>query len=209
MTSRILLVFLFFFVAEKGFAQDSRFIDRLWETPSCRSCYVLSIDVISDAHSGRATIDSGKLFTFLMKTRGLEGNQADDFVRTLLQKKQALRLENATLDGNYLNVAGSSRHEFRIVQPDKKVDEITGMGCANFIRYYFLNETPLPKIETASKNCRELIRDQKRDLILTRTDIGITGMNSLINSLFEWQIPVMIDHISGLPVIYSVAVDGP
>lgn len=189
------------------FGQSNKFYDTVLNYEKCRYCYFLSIDVESEKYKGKVVIENDDLYSFLSKTRGFNKNQYKEFMKDLLSNNKKLGIENASLDktGFFINIKGISENNFRVVKDANDVEDIAAKGCVPIIVHYFLGQTLESIGNFVSEDCGEYVKKQKDNLLLIN-HVGIREQNAIISRLFEWQIPVRIDDLSGLLIIKPASI---
>lgn len=197
---RTILVILLFVTVSR--AQNDSFLRTIVENEGCRTCYFLSFEVESKVYSGRVVIDSFRFFRFVDSTQKLDENGYKSFALELLTSNRKLDLTSYDVRVNRtaLYIDKIAENTFLIVPEIPEFEAIAAKGCVEFITEFFVeNATSAKTGEWKKTDCRKFILSQSEDLELNRR-LSTLEQSFLINKLFQWQIPVVIDHNSGLTI---------
>lgn len=182
--------------------QQTDFYDKVLDFHCQRYCNFLVLDLETESYSGRVIVESGQLFLVLKKVKGFDEEQSKEFIYSLLLKKERLLLKDvkSTIKDNlYLNIEGFSSEKFRVLQRDYEIEETASKGCVEFVSHYFLEKNDR---KVSVQDCQKLIENQENKTSLTlKRRVGIGEETAVIEKLFEWQIPVHIDHDSNSLII--------
>lgn len=190
--------FIGLFFVQLLVAQSEDFYDKILSYDNCRDCYFIVVGVESEPYSGRILIENDDLQDYVSKTENLDKTKYKEFVKALLMNNEKLVLRNVQSDGDFLSIKNVSEHRFRILNESDEVNKIASQGCVSFIKYYFLEGSPGVIRNSESADCKEFIKSQNKDLALTREGATfLKEQNTIIYKLFEWEIPIRMDHYSG------------
>jgi len=203
---RILLSFFFCLcLVQFGSAQPGRFYDKVLGYDNCKDCYFIVLEVESEAYTGKVLIENDDLQDFLSKTESLDRVRYREYVKDILINRRKVIIKNSYLDGDFLNVKNVSERKFRLLNESEKVNKIASRGCVQFLKYYFLEESLASIQHTESSDCKEFIKSQNKDLSLLRGEASfLKEQNTIVKVLFEWEIPIRMNHYSGWLVIDKV-----
>lgn len=186
-------------------AQSEDFYEKILSYNNCRDCYFIVVEVESEPYSGKIVVESDDLQDFLNKTENLDKAKYKGYIKALLVNKEKFVLRNAQSDGDFLNVKNVSEHQFRILNESDEVNKIASKGCVSFIKHYFLEASPDPIQNSESMDCKEFIKSQNKDLSLTKEGASfLKEQNTIIYRLFNWEIPIRMDHYSGWLTIRKI-----
>lgn len=201
------------FVSHFCFSQDSRFIDKILDYESCRSCYFILLNVESDAYTGKIIIEADDLYNFLEKNKEMDKSESKDYIKYILLNG-VLTLKNVSLDKdeyflNMSNLAGISttRQAFRIVDEsinsdeDEQVKKIVSRGCIAVIKYYFLGKALDSSESSNTTDCHKLIGEQNDGVFQFRKFVTEKQKSYIASKLFEWEIPTYLNHYNDQLVI--------
>lgn len=180
--------------------QHVKYIDRVVDYSDCTYCYFISLNIKTDAYVGKVIIENDNLYTFLHESSGMTKMRYNHFIKSLLQSGKSLEIKKATLNPatKNLEVKGIPGVHFSIVQePDAEVRELFQKGCVATITNLFNVNIPNP----IAQNCEALLRAQNDRTFLMRRPINPKSEPALVAQLFEWNVPVRLDDLSGRLVI--------
>lgn len=183
-----------------GYGQNDPFISDIVDNETCISCNYLSIEVESVPYTGRVVIESDELYAFLKATKKMTRSKYRSFAADLVSNNRKLDLKSFKVKVNYktaLSVGRVSENEFRIVPRNPELEKIASKGCINFVMEVFIDDFNVLKPD--NKECREFILSLNRDLS-TINKLSALDESFVIDQLFRWKIPVVIDHYSGLTI---------
>ena len=179
------------------FGQTKEFYEKAIGTIQCRDCYFISLDIESKSYSGKIVVDNYALFSYLESVKGLDKQAYKSFMVNLFQDNQPLPMENVNIDetGSFLVGKKFEPYTFRIVETSQTFDAISAQGCTEILKHYFSPEIVEHKTDKTS-DCKKLIKLNKKDLFL-RPKFDLIEQNNIISKLFEMEIPISLDDISG------------
>ncbi len=176
------------------FGQTKTFYDNVLGS-SCWGCFV-ALNVESDFFSGRVVIENAELFNYLKNTENLDEKKYKSFISELIENKRALKMTGTRKDDSGFFLVGNKvkSHTFRIIIASKDFETIAAKGCDALLDNYF---SILSKNKPQEKSgCRERIKRNGDDLFMY-PKFDMTEENNVIAKLFELEIPVNLDDISG------------
>lgn len=193
------------FLIQLAVAQSDRFYDKVLGFDSCRDCYFIVIEIESEPYSGKVIVENDDLRDFINKTENLDKTTYKEYVKDILLNNKKITLKNAYLKDSFLYVKNGGEHQFRPLYESEQVNTIASKGCVPFIKYYFFDESLDTIQNPESTDCKEFIKSQNKNLPLTKDGASfLKEQNTIINKLFEWEIPVRMDHYSGWLTIWKV-----
>lgn len=202
------MLFCFFVglgLIQSASGQSNIFYDRVLGYDDCKNCYFIVIEVHSVPYTGRVVIDNNDLRDYITKTQNIEIADYKSFVKDILANKRKLVLENASLDGDFLSIKNISEQKFRLLHESEKANDIASRGCVQFIKYYFLQASSNLTQNTEAEDCKEFIKGRNKNLSLARKDASsLNEQNAIIKMLFDWEIPVRLNHYSGWLVVDKI-----
>lgn len=202
------LLFLFFtilFVTPFVDAQGTDFLEKVLKDDNCRDCYFIVVEVESAPYTGKTVVENDALRAFFIKTDGVLNTAYMDYTKDVILKNRKLIIKDAYLEDGSIRNKDIDKYEFRVVSEFEEVETIASKGCVPFIKYYFLRESMEAVQSSESTDCMEFIRKQNKDLSLTREGAHeIRKQSAIISKLFEWEIPIKMDHYSGWLTIKKV-----
>jgi hypothetical protein len=197
--------FISLLLIQLAIAQSNSFYDKILDYDKCKDCYFVVIEVESESYTGKVLIENDDLQDFINKTESLDKAKYKEYMKDILLNKKKITVKNAYLKGSFLDVKNVSEHQFRLLSESKEVNEIASKGCIPFVKYYFLGESLSSIDDTKSTDCNEFIRNQNKNLFLSRDEAAfLKEQNTIIDKLFEWEIPTRMDDYSGLLTIRKV-----
>jgi hypothetical protein len=187
-----------------AYGQTADFCERVISYRDGRSDYFIPINIKSESFSAKVVVESYALFDYLKATRGLDTKTYKSFMLNLLKEKQELEMKDVAIDDRDFFLSGKNVKEgsFRIVETSQAFEVVFAQGCEELIRYYF--SPPLGESnEKGKSSCKENIRLNAKDLFI-RPKYDFAEQNNVIVRLFEMDIPIYRDDISGsLTIAYS------
>lgn len=178
--------------------KEQSFLDKVLSDDNCRDCYFIVIEAESIPYTGKVVVENDNLRDFLFKTEGVIDTRYKDYAKELILSKRKLLIEDAFLDNSSIRNKYIGHYQFRVVGEFDEVESIASLGCVPFIKYYFLGESLNTIQNPESVDCKEFIRKQNKDLSLTRDGSEeLRKQSAIISKLFEWEIPIRMDHYSG------------
>ena len=179
------------------YGQTAEFCELVIDYQHGRNGYFVPIQVKSKSFSGKVVVESYNLFDYLTATRGFDTKTYKSFMLNLLKEKQQLDMKGVSIDDRGLFLAGKNIKErtFRIVESSQAFEVIAAQGCEQLIRYYFSPELG-ESIDKTVTSCKEKVRLNAQDLLI-RPRYDLTEQNNVIARLFEMDIPIYRDDISG------------
>lgn len=186
-----------------GFAQEPTFADRVLNNTNCRYCYFVVLVVESTAYSGEIVIENDELMTYLVAVGETTESEYPAYARKLLKTGTPLRIRNATLGegGLTLVIAGISENQFRIPKPDDTMNKNLVCGCTSAIDALFEIPTGTLEKKRVNDNCQEYFKSLGQASIKSKEVLTAGNDAALIAMLFKWQLPVRIEHRTGLLLI--------
>lgn len=201
-TVRIIFAILIFLMVSN--AQDNSFLKTIIGDDECRTCYFISLDIESAAYNGRVVIENDDLFDFVKSTKKLSWGEYKEFAQELLAANQKLDLKGYDVRVNAetaLYIDKISENTFRIVPQIAELEIIASKGCVEFVKEFFIESADATKTKNKPENtnCREFVLSQNKSLSTVRK-LSALEESFVIDKLFQWQIPVVNDHYSGLTI---------
>ena len=179
-------------------AQGAGFLERVLGDDRCRDCYFIVIGVDSAPYTGKAVVENDALRDFLVKTEGVTETSYKDYAKNIILSNGKLSIKDAYVEDGAIRNKNIGKYEFRVVDEFDEVESIALKGCVSFIKYYFKGESAETIQNSESTDCKEFIKSQNKDLSLTREGSSdFRKQSAIINRLFEWEIPIRMDHYSG------------
>jgi len=160
------------------------------------------VEVASNAYRGKVVIETDDFFSFLNEANGLDPKEYKGFVKDLLKSGKPLIIKNAAVgpEGLSLNVGKLSINQFRIPKTDDtELKETLSKGCVATIAKYFLGNIAV--VDTKAPSCSSFVERQEEKQLMIRKSLDAGSDAALIAQLFEWQISVRLDDLSGRLVI--------
>ncbi len=184
-------------------AQEPAFLDQVLNDRDCRNCYFISLEVSSIAYCGKVVVENDDLFSFLSTVNGLDFQGYNNYMKDLLRGGKPLILDGAVIgqEGLSLNIEGMGSNQFRIPKTNDDLERILAKGCIETLRQYFLDGEIDSKEKGSSRGCRGFLLNQKKGKLMIKKALPTEVEAALIAHLFDWQIPVRMDDISGRLVI--------
>lgn len=176
------------------FGQTKTFYDNILGS-SCWSCFV-ALNIESESFSGRVVVENAELFNYLKDTENLDEKKYKTFVSELIKNNLALKITGIKNDdrGVFLIGNGIKNRTFRVTTASKDFETIVAKGCDDLLDHYF---SILSKNKLQEKSgCRERIKRNGDDLFM-HPKFDLIEQNNVIAKLFELEIPVNLDDISG------------
>jgi hypothetical protein len=180
--------------------QQVSYIDRVVDYLDCTYCYFISLNVQSDAYTGKAIIENDNLYTFLHESAGMSKARYGSFVKSLLQSGKSLKIKNATLNPTTksLDVKRIQGIHFSVVQePDQEVKDLFKKGCVATISSLFT----VNLLNQNLQDCEALLSAQNERTFLVRRPINPQSEPALVAQLFDWNVLVRLDDLAGRLVI--------
>jgi hypothetical protein len=199
---KILIFSLILILNFTAFGQTKTFYDSVLGS-ECWGCFV-RLNIESKSFSGPVVVENIELFHYLKATQNYNEQKYKDAIAALLMNKQKLKMPAINIDdtGLFLEGKGIKKHFFRVVGKSKDFESIAGKGCDTLLDHYFgyAEEKGKPYEQTG---CRERIKHNETDLFI-RPKFDYIEQANVIAKLFEFEIPVNLDDISGsLKIAYS------
>ncbi|MBS1795854.1 MAG: hypothetical protein JSS81_18515 [Acidobacteria bacterium] len=199
--NKVIIIGVIFIFSITVCGQTAKFYEQAIEHLKCRNCYFIPVEVESKSYTGKILVENYQLFSYLKSTKGFDEQAYKSFIIKLFQDKQPLMMDQVNIDetGYFLAGKGIKEFKFRIVQTSQAFETVSVQGCKKIIQYYFSPE--LVESETNKTiDCRESIKQNAKDLLL-KPKFDLNEENNVIVKLFEFDIPIYIDDISGSPII--------
>ena len=202
---RVLLLAFVLVLSCSTYGQTTEFLERVISYRDGRSNFFIPINVKSESFSGKVVVESYVLADYLKETRGFDAKTYRSFMLSLLKERQALEMKNVVIDHKRCFLSGKNVKEgsFRIVETSQAFEAVFVQGCDQVIRYYF--SPSLPQLsENRKSSCKDIVKQNGADLFI-RPRYDFDEQNNVIVRLFEIDIPVYRDDISGsLEIAYSI-----
>lgn len=193
-----LLFFLFVFgLVSSAYGQTDEFCDRVISLRDGRSNYFIPINVRSESFSGKVVVESYRLFDYLTATRGFDAKTYKSFMLKFLDENKELEMKGVTIDENRLFLSGENikKYSFRVVESYQPFEVIYAQGCEELLQYYFAPSLG-DSSEKGKSDCKQRIKLNGQDLFM-RPKFNLAEQNNVIAKLFEMDIPISLDDISG------------
>lgn len=176
----------------RALAQVPDYIDKLGNL-DCRNCYFLVLNVASPDYSGRVVIENDDMYLYMTETAGLDEKGYKEFIREHLLSVKPILLNTASVDKDsvFLQVGEKTKHNFRLLRANEKLNSFIAKGCRATLDFYFEKENT----RKAPQDCKEYLN--KFGPLSLRIALDSRDEASLIAALFDWKILVRIDDLSG------------
>lgn len=176
------------------FGQTKTFYENILGS-SCWDCFI-ALNIKSESFSGRVVVENAELFNYLKDTENLNEKKYKTFISELIKNNRALKMTGIKKDdsGNFLIGNKIQNRTFRVIIASKNFETIAAKGCDDLLDHYF---SILLKNKLQEKSdCRERIKLNGDDLLMY-PKFDLIEQNNVIAKLFELEIPVNLDDISG------------
>ena len=196
-TNKILLTLLISVFCGSASGQSPDFFDRVIVDAYGPTNYFIPVQIRSESYSGNVVIQSGDLFEYLKATRGFNARAYKSFMLKLLKEKQPIAIKGVKTDksGFFLTGKPVKERTFRVIKPSQAFETVASQGCQRLIHHYFWPD--VSESNTANEaTCIENIKYNRQDLLI-RPRYDLAEQNNVIARLFEMEIPISLDDISG------------
>ncbi len=194
---KIIMFGLIFILCNSIYGQNSEFYEKAISRLKCRNCYFIPINIESKAYSGKVVVNNYFLFSYLKSVKGFDEKAYKSFMVKLFQGNQPLKMIAVTIDesGSFLVGKDLEKHSFRIVKTSQQFETISSQGCKQIIKYYF-SPTVIESETNRKSSCQEMLKFNAKDVFI-KPKFDLKEQNNVISKLFEMEIPIYLDDISG------------
>lgn len=171
---RVFLALCFIFVlVQFSIAQHNDFYSKVSEFKKGTLSQLIALDIESKTYKGRVIIEKGDLYVFLIREKNLDEKGYELFMKDLLTNKKTLYVCNLKIE------------ESDFI-PVKEVEEVMNLGAKGkkeFLNHFFRG------------------RFMKSEILLESKSFDV--MYAVANKLFEWNIIIYQDDVTGLLAIWD------
>lgn len=202
---RLIIFVVIVMLGNSIYAQKETFYKKVVNDLDCRGdCYFLSLEIVSESYSGRVVVENNYLFDYLRTTKGFDRPAYESFMLKFFRENQKLTMPGVIREDRGIFLIGKDVKDltFRIAETSQAVETIAQRGCKYLIQYYFV---PLLKESKENENCdcKQYIKQNARDLLM-KNSVGFVEQSNVISKLFDMEIPIQRDDISGsLRIAYA------